>query len=596
MKKILFLSSILAALVLSSCSEDYLDNPKLGNTGDTSTYYEGDDAAEAALVTCYYYIKQPSRKETNEFFLSHLKVSGKLGGELSGTSVIAEQGSLDHYLHDGLNCSGNQKLWNVYWKVIEACNIVTDHFSDATPVQKRCAAEAKVLKAWAYINLASYWGNAPLIKSVPTGPADPNFKPANAAEEDIWTYAKECLTEAIESGVLPQKKGADDKVVRVTKETALTLLGKAQVFTGDYAGAKTSLKQVIDSPNYRLLTTEELRTVLCAGGAGRLNSESLMEIYNDIEAGDKYQSVFYDYFDPNWVMDAHEIGWVSEDSYIRRIAYGWPTYVDYQAIKDIIDHEGLSKRVKAFFVSYDELVDEWGLKHIEQNLDPVADADTYNLLQRTSLSTPSTEFITSDLKYQVLGFCGFLFRKPMSTYIDDWFDHANEKYSRSANYRSLLRLSEAYLLYAEACAMAGDSDGSGLKALNAIARRAGYAKGAGEYSSLTLENVKIEKRAEMFGEGCRFVDLVRWGDAEKVLKAEPYLPIFFGYNDGKSSADIKPDGSNLWDVYKMRFFDVDANSEIKPSGFVKGTHEHLPFPYSEITTNPNLVQNPGYAF
>lgn len=52
----------------------------------------------------------------------------------------------------------------------------------------------------------------------------------------------------------------------------------------------------------------------------------------------------------------------------------------------------------------------------------------------------------------------------------------------------------------------------GLQYLNAIQERAGA-----PLTSLTMENVKKEKWFELYMEGTRFEDLVRWGDAAKEL-------------------------------------------------------------------------------
>jgi hypothetical protein len=57
---------------------------------------------------------------------------------------------------------------------------------------------------------------------------------------------------------------------------------------------------------------------------------------------------------------------------------------------------------------------------------------------------------------------------------------------------------------------------SGLQALNLVRERAGLT----DAQSLDMDNVtygvKAERRAELYFEGSRFIDLVRWGDAPKV--------------------------------------------------------------------------------
>ena len=88
-------------------------------------------------------------------------------------------------------------------------------------------------------------------------------------------------------------------------------------------------------------------------------------------------------------------------------------------------------------------------------------------------------------------------------------------------------------------------------------------------SSVTLDDVKKEKRLELCMECVRFQDLVRWGDAESVLG-----------NQGKKVPAFKVDGV----TYPY------TNSSY---GF-KSKHNLLPIPLKEIQLNPNMVQNEGW--
>lgn len=161
--------------------------------------------------------------------------------------------------------------------------------------------------------------------------------------------------------------------------------------------------------------------------------------------------------------------------------------------------------------------------------------------------------------------------------------------------RNIMRYAEVLLLYAEACAMSNDSDGSGLKALNEVAERAG----APTYDKLTMDNVKQEKWFELAWEGTRFWDLVRWGDAPKALafKAHdetPYLHDDFYVHDskGKKTSGIP---------HKAHIYWHDDGWAAKGGGWVTGKHELLPFPYDVVQLNPwneetkeGLKQNPGW--
>jgi hypothetical protein len=116
-----------------------------------------------------------------------------------------------------------------------------------------------------------------------------------------------------------------------------------------------------------------------------------------------------------------------------------------------------------------------------------------------------------------------------------------------------------------------DADGSGLAALNRIRARASLAP----LASYDLQALKDEKRAEMFFEGERFFDLVRWGDAPAALrdKGKKWYS-FYGYKDGTTE----------WDVREMN----------GPGQGWSEKNKYLPYPADELTANPSLEQNPGW--
>ena len=136
----------------------------------------------------------------------------------------------------------------------------------------------------------------------------------------------------------------------------------------------------------------------------------------------------------------------------------------------------------------------------------------------------------------------------------------------------MLRYAEVLLLYAEAKFLVdGDADKSGLKALNEVRRRAQIP----ELGSMTYQDIKDERRAELFCEQERYFDLVRWGDAPTVLANKGKTNyIFHGYKPGTKEWDVEAvagSGKGWSDKYNL-----------------------LPFPYEQISANSNLKQNPGW--
>ena len=90
-------------------------------------------------------------------------------------------------------------------------------------------------------------------------------------------------------------------------------------------------------------------------------------------------------------------------------------------------------------------------------------------------------------------------------------------------------------------------------------------------SSVTLEDIKLEKRLELFGEGTRMQDLLRWGEGSKMS------------DNGNTYPELQVNGQ------------VSYKSCGNPThGFKSGKNDRLPYPATEIRLNNAIQQNPGY--
>ena len=90
--------------------------------------------------------------------------------------------------------------------------------------------------------------------------------------------------------------------------------------------------------------------------------------------------------------------------------------------------------------------------------------------------------------------------------------------------------------------------------------------------SVSMDDIKKEKRLELWMEGCRYQDLIRWGDAATVLAKR-----------GQERPALYKDGRVSWNEQKNA-----------SAGFKSGKHELLPFPATEMNVNKNMTQNPGW--
>lgn len=128
----------------------------------------------------------------------------------------------------------------------------------------------------------------------------------------------------------------------------------------------------------------------------------------------------------------------------------------------------------------------------------------------------------------------------------------------------VMRYAEVLLLAAEAHVQNGNS-GKALEYVNQIRSRAQL----NGLTSVTLDDVKKEKRLELCLESVRFQDLVRWGDAETVMA-----------NQGKEIPSYSSKGTEF--QYRNSTY-----------GF-KPKHKLLPIPRKELELNPNMVQNENW--
>ena len=123
----------------------------------------------------------------------------------------------------------------------------------------------------------------------------------------------------------------------------------------------------------------------------------------------------------------------------------------------------------------------------------------------------------------------------------------------------MFRLGDAYLMYAEAQLRGGGGDpAQSLAYVNALRQRA-YGNTSADITApeLTLEFVLNERSRELLWEAHRRTDLVRYGQFT---------------------------GDTLWE-WKGGVATGTATASFR---------DLYPLPASELTTNPNLVQNPGY--
>ena len=239
------LFAALFTLVCAGC-EDRLNIEKHGSLGGPENYYQTDEEAEAAVASMLISWRD---MYSNWFYVKNcLSDDAYTGGGSRGDNAMMEQLNEFTFFTDNGLISG---LYSGLYAVVYKANLIIENVTGDSSVMRRAVAEAKFYRAWAYFELVTLWGNAPLVDHL-LAPSE--YHVSNSTPEALWAFVEQNLEEAISSGALPSKANVDDAdaTSRVTLETAKAYLGKAYLFQGKYSDAATVLDEVIDSKKYEL--------------------------------------------------------------------------------------------------------------------------------------------------------------------------------------------------------------------------------------------------------------------------------------------------------------------------------------------------------
>lgn len=361
-------------------------------------------------------------------------------------------------------------------------------------------AEARFLRALSYSHGIDLFGDIPLVRETDAL----GVTPTQSTRAELFNYVVEELNAV--RAELPV--GAAAQYGRASQGAVDMLLAKlylnAEVYTGQarYADARTAAERVIASNAYRL--------------------------------DDKYQEIFLadNHTSPELIFAVPQDG--------KRIqSYGGTTFLTHASVGGAMDPG-------AFGLNFGW----WGLRVRPQlvELFPAQGDARASILWREGQSLAITS-----LTNFTDGFGAPKYRNVTSTGAKG----SDETFS-DVDY-PMFRLADAYLTYAEAVLRGGGgSRAQALGYVNQLRQRAfGGATGNVTDAQLTLDLIRDERARELFWEGHRRTDLIRFNR--------------FSTN-------------GVW-----------AFKGGVPAGRTTEAFRNLyPLPASELLTNPNLKQNPGY--
>lgn len=233
----LFLSSF---LLLNGCQKDLLNMPPNDRLA-TELFWKTENDAVLAINAAYPTVLDDGVTLAQRDAFTDI---GHVSDYFNANALIEKN------TYDASNSTIATQWANLYIGVTKT-NFVLDNIGSIPVTNKtivdRVKAEARVLRAFQYIKLASYFGDVPLITKVLS--IQEGKELARTPVAQIWDFVDKELTEA--AAVLPLKyTGAD--LGRVSKGAALALKARANIYAGRYQVAADAAKSVIDLGVYSL--------------------------------------------------------------------------------------------------------------------------------------------------------------------------------------------------------------------------------------------------------------------------------------------------------------------------------------------------------
>jgi len=601
MKKIIcFTLSISALLVAVSCEKN-LEIPQKGVV-NPEEYYVSDAQAEALLANMY-----------TSCFGGH-GIAGSEGiynNQLmvlnySADDILAAGGHADDHLDFRIfdefrydNASGVlRNLYDGYALAISTANIIISNFTDenkdktapkfTSDYTKRAVAEARVFRAYMHLMEALIW-NTPCISDRTYGYYERPLQAESQKQVLDWVIA-EC-EKAISSGSLPVRKDINDKdaTAIMTVGFAQFVAGKAAMFNNDPATTRKYLGALIQSGKYKLVDSQDYWTLFHAAGDG--NSEVLFA--PNFQEDPNLTSNGWGTGTPiqrgRWMI-ADVLCWrtdalASTPTVVATLPYaggGWNGGAITEAFaKKFVEHDGKSPRRLATFLTEDEWLYEMDWSGSAVNNGSLADKkkdSKRGISSVTGVYSHGPYFEWKRMAYNNVP--RLLAGEKASSLMADSFSLGPN--SNQSNL-CMARYAEALLLYAEACIGSSEKE-AGLKALNEVQARSGSGKISSE---LSLKDIIEEKQYELWFEGCRFHDLVRWAKSGDVDLDE-----VFNKSQIHDKIPIVKDKFFTDGAAEHSLFVEYTKATFNP--FVVGKNEYLPFPRDVKTVNPNIQDVLGW--
>lgn len=501
---LLLLFPIEISIITVSCGSDFIQDVQNKGAFDSDTYFQNEQQVFTVVVATYDGLKKYAGGFENMVTFFNAASDDFYSGGGSSTDGIGIQGISNYTINPSTMPAS---YWKDFYQSIASANLVIKNAPNAKmdeQVKKRFIAEAKVLRALYYFELLRIFKNIPFITE-PINTTDDYYNIPQADPKKIYTQIEADILSAIPD--LPITVSGIDRG-RIFQGNARAILGKIYLYDNKKTEAAQQFAEVNGTPGqtsqygYKLVSDYNSLWLV----DNKFTTESVLEVMHT-NIGNSDWSF--------WGQGNDE-----GNSICIMIS---PR--SYAITKDKPNNDA------------PDVVSGWAFNPVTANLfnfmqgDPRINATILNVKQLQTDGKANYSPANLDTGY-------FL-----NKYLPTTDEVSDKPGAKELNFRQnyiAIRLADTYLMEAEAL------EGTGARAqalLDAVRARVGLPS-----IPVSMQAIKNERRKELAGEGHRWFDLVRWGDASSVLSSK---------------------------------------------GFTVGKNEILPIPINELI-NTILKQNPNY--
>lgn len=562
MKKIIYGLLIATAALMVGCNDDFLERPQFDQITDENFWQNEAHLQSVAntFTTCMQ----------GAYWLNITEIMADFAPWAVTTAFRTIGGG-----NYATNIGNLNSIWVRAYNGIGTTNYFLANYNRAVNVKKeireRYAAEAYFYRAYNYWILTNYFGDVPYITEVQNVESPDVYRGRDKREVVIDNITKD-LEEHYKA--LPEYiPAASTEFGRVSQAAALVLLSRIYLYNGRYADAVDACERAMQNPYHELYTTgkpnEDYYNLFnYTGRASRVaaNKETILAYVYNYDLGEKART-------------SHNVSrsnWVPGD-YARWV----PTK---KAIELYLTADGQIWDPKQCN-SYEEVFQNRDPRMCQTILAPGTpwtggpDGD----ITSTDKSIYRYPLLIND-KSGAMTYTGYYMRKYVEPSTVKYVGHDD-------NDIVMMRYAEVLLNYAEAKELDGKLTQHDLDiSINLLRKRVGMVPmelGKLPAGSDIRTEIRRERNVELFYEGHRYFDIIRWREGETL--GEDLVGVNRRWLD-QSRLKV--------DLNKLVWVTIDGEQYLlleTGRTFDPNKHYLLSIPFAQMQLNPNLKpNNPGW--